>query len=416
MASAPILSNRPRTALVVGAGVVGVATAYALARRGVQVTLVDRQQGPGLGASFANGAQLSYLYTDALASPAMLPQIPALLLGRVDAFRLRFSADPEYIAWLLLFLRNCTAARFAQNTLGALQLTLESRAAMADLLAAHPLDFAHEITGKLNVYRSRTGFARMHQIAALKRPACVQAGTQQRIISAAEAVELEPALAGTAPDIVGALYSPSEAVGDAQRFCTGLLAVLQNEYGVQTRFGWATARIDLSNAGCTALSEDGEQLHTDIAILCTGVDANTLLRPHGLKVPVIAMKGYSLTAPPGAAAPRLSITEMDARFVVSNLGGQIRIAGLADLGQRDTTVDPRRFAALLERAQSILPNAADYAASYQHWAGLRPMSPNSRPLIARPRPALAYNLGHGALGWTMAMGSGERLAKLVMAD
>lgn len=407
---APSASEGParsgRGAIVLGAGVVGVATAYALASRGLEVTIVDRDEGPGRGTSFANGAQLSYVYTDALAAPAMLARIPWLAMARDPAFRLSPSLDPDFLRWGLSFLRNATASRFHANTLEGLRLGLESRLAMHRLLERHPIEFAHAAPGKIHLYESRAGLAAASRLAESKRAA----GAVQHVLGPQEVLAVEPALESVVPRIAGAIHSPQEEVGDPWRFCVSLTECLKRDYGVRTRFGVDVARLDLSSPRPALIAADGERLEDDRLAICAGVDAPRLLRTAGLRVPLWPMKGYSITAPIGAQGPMASITDVSRKLVFCSLAGKMRIAGLADLGKRDLGIDRRRLDALTAAARSALPDAADYDRIESSWAGLRPMTPNSLPVIERPRPGVVLNLGHGALGWTYALGSAERAA------
>ena len=397
-------------ALVIGAGVVGVTTAYALARRGISVTIVDRAGEAGRGTSFANGAQLSYLYTDALASPAMLQSVPRMLLALEPAFRLRPSLDPDFIRWGLHFLRNCTASRFRRNTLEGLKLGLESRRAMHNLLERHALDFGYEAGGKLHLIEGRSAMQAARSTVKLKQ----EMGARQQLITPAEAVRLEPALAERAQSLSGAIYSPQEEVGDPYRFCAALLARLKAQYGVRTRLGGTVRRLEVAGARTIAVMDDGERHTARHVAVCAGIDAPKLLAGAGIKVPIWPMKGYSLTARPGPQAPRMSVTDVARRIVFCPLSNTIRIAGLADLGHRDTTVDPRRLRSLTDAAKASLPAAADYDAPLSNWAGLRPMTPSSLPIIRRERGGILLNVGHGTLGWTFAMGAAERAAALAM--
>jgi D-amino-acid dehydrogenase len=223
-----------RSVMVLGAGVIGVCTSYALARRGWSVTLVDRAHGAARETSFANGAQLSYTYTDALAQPALLRKIPGLLAGLDPAFRIRPSFDPQFLCWTLAFLRNCTEARFARNTLAGLELALESQIAMQKLEARHRIDFAQQTAGKMLIYRDGQAFARAQQVSRLKQ----RDGVEHYILSGGEAKAIEPALADVG-SIEGAVWAPREAVGDPHRFCQAMVDILQKDYQVRTVFGFA---------------------------------------------------------------------------------------------------------------------------------------------------------------------------------
>lgn len=402
---------RTSTAIVLGAGVVGVTTAYALAQRGIQVTLVDRHGEPAMGTSHANGAQLSYLYTDALASPRIWRQLPALLLGQDSAFRFRVRPDPDYAFWLLAFLRNCTSGRFERNTLATFDLAMESRLRMDELLARHDLEFDHVENGKMHLYPDAGLRPLVQEIRRLK-PADAD---EQVILSHEEACEIEPALVTANPKPAFVLYSPKEAVGDPYHFARELLGVLKAQYGVTVRFGEDAIALEEKGGEAVLTLEGGETLTADQLVVCTGLPPR-FLRRLGLKLPVCPMKGYSFTAPAGPAAPDVSLTDTQRRTVITRLGDAVRVAGLADLGWRETGIDQTRLESLIRAARDGLPQAADYEATYNHWTGLRPMTPDTQPRIGRLSPAIAYNLGHGMLGWTLAMGSSERLARLITGN
>ena len=397
-------------ALVIGAGVVGMATAYALARRGLSVTVVDRGAEPARGTSFANGAQLSYAYTEPLAAPALLPILPLLVLGRDSAFRFRPSLDPDFIRWALAFLRNCTPARFSRNMLAGLKHGLESRAAMHALLDRHPIDFGHVKAGKLHLLEGEAAVEAASSLVEIKR----SAGIEQRLLTPDEAADLEPSLRGRASRLSAAVHSPEEEVGDPYLFSVGLAEILRREYGVRTRFGTSVERLERNGRAGTVETSTGERIEAKQVAICTGVDTPALLRGSGIKAPIWPMKGYSLTAPPGAQPPRLSITDAARRLVFCRLSGEIRVAGLAELGNRDTSIDPRRLDTLVRAARSSMPEAADYGSIRSRWTGLRPMSPSSLPIIRRGGGSVVLNVGHGALGWTFAMGAAERAADLVL--
>ncbi|WP_287598152.1 FAD-dependent oxidoreductase [Thermomonas sp.] len=394
---------------VIGAGVVGLGTAWALARRGVRVLLLERANGPALGASFANGAQLSYAYTDAMAGPALWKQLPGMLAGGDAAFRVRASLDPHFWAWGLALLRNATAARLQRNTLATLALALESKAAMDALLARHPIDFQHRVAGKLHVYYDASALPKARAMIDTKR----SFGVRQQLLSPAEAIAAEPALAD-ARGMVGAVHSPDEEAGDPWRFCCGLLQILQAQYGMQARFGFDLQRAQRDGTHWRLHAASGDSVRVGKVAVCAGIDSHALLRTLGLASPLMAIKGYSFTAPCGTHAPRASITDTARKLVFCRLGERIRVAGLADLNHWDPKPDPARMQQLIAMARDSLPEAADYEAIEHRWAGLRPATPPSNPVIRQPRDGLVLNIGHGMLGWTLAMGSGERAANLLL--
>lgn len=395
--------------IVLGAGVVGMATAYAAALRGLSVRLVDRAPGPGLGASFANGAQLSYAYTDALASPSLWKKLPRMALGLDPAFRMHWSADPGFLRWGLAFLRNTGHARFCGNTLAVLKLALESRAAMHALLQRHRIDFNHAPAGKMHLYRDAGTLAGAADIVAIKR----SHGAVQELLSPRQAIDLEPALAH-APALAGVVYSPQEEVGDPHRFCLGLLAVLQTDYALRANFGFEVADLALGPNGVAVETRDKHRLQARYLVVCAGIEAMALSRRIGIHAPLMPMKGYSFTAPPGSHAPAISITDTSRKIVFCRLGDKMRVAGLAELGNGSIALDPARSRLLVAMARESLPDAARYELIDSTWAGLRPMTSDSVPIIRRERPGVVLNMGHGMLGWTLAMGAGERAINLLL--
>lgn len=401
-----------QSVLVVGTGVVGMATAYALARRDFAVTLVDQASSVGQGASFANGAQLSYAYTDALATPKLLRHMPALALGMDPVFRLKPSVDPHYLGWLLRFLRNCTRDRALDSTLAGLALGLESRLALHDLLAQHPLDFAHDAPGKLHIYKDKAGFAGAVTMARLK----AAHGAQQQVLSQQEALDVEPALSAYGDDFVGAIYSPEDELGDPHRFCGALLEVLTKSYGVIFQSGVRVAEIRPSVTQPALVSAAGDEFHADHVVICAGLGSSQLVRRFGLCDALMPMKGYSITAPMGAHPPKTSITDVSRKLVLCPLNGAIRVAGLAELGEWDAAPKKDRLAQMVNSAQAAFPEAAIYDAPRSIWAGIRPMTANSLPIIQNVAPGVTVNIGHGMLGWTYAMGSAERAARCVMTQ
>lgn len=400
--------SRREEIIVLGAGVVGMATALTLADRGHRVTVVDGARGPGLGTSFANGAQLSFAYTDALASPSVLGQIPRILLGLDSALRFRLHLDPDFLRWSLAFLRNCSAGAFRRSTLAGLTLAAQSRRALAVLTERHALDYGHSVPGKIHLYRTSASFAAAEAMVALKR----EAGITQTLLDPDAAVALEPMLAAVRNEIVGALHTADEAVGDPHRFCTVAHEALLRAGG-SSMFDLPVERIEVKGTRPTIVTRCGSRVPADRVVLAAGTAAPRLAHGLGVYLPVQPMKGYSVTAPTGAATPAASITDVANRVVFARLGNRMRIAGLAELGRRDASVDPKRLRTLVDSARAALPQAADYDNIESSWAGLRPMTPDSLPITRTIAPGVIANTGHGGLGWTWAAGSAERVAHII---
>lgn len=367
--------------------------------------MLDGAPGPAMGTSHANGAQLSYCYTDALGSPATLSAMPRMLF-RNDGVSFRMSLRPSYLLWLWAFLRNCSQSRFEANTLAVLDLALQSRAAMDALCTRHDLDFRHRVAGKIHLLYSPRDRARAEMVRTLK----ARAGCEQHLLAREELTQLDPALADIDQSVIGAISTPSEVVGDPFQFCTGLSKILTREYGVDARFGEMVEGITEGAGDARVALQSGEIAHADVVVVATGTGSNRLLAPLGLGERIEAMKGYSFEVPMTEQSPRVSVTDGKRRLVFTHLGDRLRIAGIAELGERSRTVDPARMEWMIRAARECLPHGGDYARADHFWTGLRPVTPSSQPLVKRATKRIAINTGHGALGWTLAMGSAERLA------
>ena len=399
---------------VIGGGVIGVTTAAELARRGLRVTLLERSATLGSGATARNGGQLSYSYADALGSQALLFDLPRLLCGRDPAFRIRVSADPSFLIWAGRFLASCTSARFSASTLAVLRLALRSRSALAALRERHPdLTFDYSASGKLHLYDSADKFQAAKESMAFKN----RLGCDQRALSPDEVVALEPAVASWGREIVGAIHSPVDEAGNPYAFTQSLAAIAVREYDLTILTGVAVERFFLEGDRIRAVGTPRGVVEADLFVLTAGPEAPALARLVGMRLPIYPLKGYSVTLPATANSPCISITDSRARIVFCRLGKQVRIAGMADLGRPNRIIERRRIEELMAAAQTCLPDAADWSADPQCWTGLRPMTPDSRPIIgATPIANLILNCGHGMLGWTLACASAELAAAEIVGE
>jgi len=399
--------------LVLGGGVVGVTTANALARLGMPVTLLE-QSALGNGATHGNGAQLSYAYSDALGSPSVFRSLPELLFGLDPAFRAHLSFDPRFWIWMGRFLANCSAARFKANTLAVLRLALQSRAALAALIARHgDLAFDHCRPGKLHIYDDPAKLEAARVGMTLKNAF----GLEQHALSAEEAIAVEPALASSGRKIAGAIHSPNDEAGDAYLFTQSLAAIAAREHHLQILTGQRAQHLIKEGRRIRAVQTPSGLIEADIFVLAAGCDSSALARTAGVRLPIFPMKGFSATLPASTGSPRLSITDARAKIVFCTLNGRIRIAGMADLGRGDVTVEPDRIQRLMADAKCCLPNAANWDADPHFWAGIRPMTPDSRPIISSTSVSNLYiNSGHGMLGWTLACGSADLITALITGE
>ncbi|MBN9427058.1 MAG: D-amino acid dehydrogenase [Burkholderiales bacterium] len=402
-------------AIVLGAGVIGVTSAYFLNRLGFAVTVVDRQLEPAAETSFANGGQISVSHAEPWANPAA-PLKLLKWLTRADApllFRPR--ADLRQWLWCLAFLRECTPARTRANIERIVRLGLYSRATLQALRHATGIHYDERTRGILHFYTDPAEFA------AAAGPARLMSdfGCERRIVSADEAVAIEPALRHVHAQLAGATYTAADESGDARRF-TRELAALCRANGVEFLMGHHVTALRAEGgrlAHVEATDAEGRyvKLTADRYVLALGSYSALLAAPLGLRLKVYPAKGYSVTMPVADAslAYDVSLTDDGSKLVFSRLGDRLRIAGTAELAGYDRSLNMMRCEAIVRRTQQLFPGAGD-TSKVEYWSGLRPTTPSNVPYIGATRYAnLFLNTGHGTLGWTHACGSGRALADLM---
>lgn len=397
--------------VVIGAGVIGVTTAYYLSQHGCRVTVVDRSNDVANGASYANAGQLSYSFADALAKPDFVSKIPALLAGRDRGYRVRLG--PDLIPWGLRFLSQCTTRRAADNTVAVLKSALRSERLMQELREELPFDFYHRAAGKLVLLSNEEELRAAQTTVDLKR----RHGCETQILDPGAALDVEPALAEVTEFFAGAVYSKTDSVADSLSFATGLKEVLEKSGRVTFRLGAQVSRLVNNGRKLKSIQFQDGELTADAVVVCAGAWSGSLLRPLGIKPFVYPVRGYSVTLPAGTAAPAASVTVSSRKIVFSRMNGRIRIAGFADFAGFRTDADADRINALQDVARDYAPLAADYDADgRQEWGGFRPMTPSGRPLVGPSGiDGLYLNTGHGMLGWTLACASGHDIAQDIAA-
>jgi D-amino-acid dehydrogenase len=394
--------------VVVGGGVIGLTSAWALLEAGQRVTLVERSTELAGGASRANGGQLSYRYVSPLADAGVPLKAMRWLMDPDGPLRFRLEAKPQQWSWLAQFLAKCRAPVNRVATERLLRLGAFSQQTFADWQAeAHWDGIALREPGKLVVYRNPTEFDRVRRRSA-------QGGTEQAL-DAAACVALEPALAHAAPELAGGIFTPGEAVADCHALCQRLGEQLR----AHPRFGGllqAQAQGFVQQDGrVTALRTDSGQLAGDSFVIAAGLHSRQLAATVGLSLPLYPLKGYSLTAPigPGHRPPEVSVTDFEKKILYARIDQQLRIAAMVDLVGDDESLDTQRLASLHRAVRQMFPDAADYAAAVP-WAGLRPATPGGVPILGPTRlQGLWLNVGHGALGFTFSFGSARVLASLM---
>ena len=396
--------------LVLGAGVVGVTTAYYLAKSGCRVTVVDRAGDVAQGTSFANAGQLSYSFTDALAKPSLLAELPRILMGRDRGMRVRI--DVSFFVWGIKFVAQCTDRRASRNTLALLDAALRSSDLMKDVCDDVSLEFAHRRAGKLVLLPDASALRHAARMTTTKN----ERGCDVDVLSASETIRVEPAVASMRDRFAGAVYARGDDVGDARMFSEGLKKHLENTDQVTFRFDAVVTGLLEHDGAVDGVRLEDEELTADATVVCLGASSRQLLKRVGIPVPIYPVRGYSVTLPAGSAPPDVSTTIQEHRIVFSRIGDRMRIAGFADFRGFDTSRDAERVRALLDIARRIAPEAARYdVADVRPWGGFRPMTPDGQPLVgAVGKRGLFINTGHGMLGWTLGCATAYDIAKTVI--
>jgi D-amino-acid dehydrogenase len=409
--------------LVLGSGLLGVSSAYYLSQLGHEVTVVDRQANPAAETSFANGGQISVSHAEPWANPSA-PIKVLQWLGKEDApllFRIR--ADMRQWLWGLQFMRECTPARRRHNIEQIVRLGTYSRDMLQELRRNTGLHYDQRTQGILHFYTSQKEFESAEGPAAQMR----ELGCDRRVVSADEAVKLEPALKHIRPQLAGATYTAEDESGDANRFARELVKLCEAA-GVKFLMSHTiTALRETGGQIDHVEATDGEgrfqKLSADSYVLAMGSLSPLYVQPLGINLPIYPAKGYSVTMPvkDASMAHQVSLTDDEYKLVFSRLtpqegdprGDRLRIAGTAEFNGYDRDLNRVRCEAIVRRVEQLFPGAGDTAqASY--WTGLRPATPSNVPIIGKSKlPNLYFNTGHGTLGWTHACGSGKSIARIV---
>jgi D-amino-acid dehydrogenase len=396
--------------VILGAGVVGVATAWHCMRAGHEVTVVDRQPGAGLETSFANAGQLSYGHASPWAGPGVPLKALKWMAMKHRPLVIWPRPEPAMLRWLWQMLANCNADSYALNRARMLRLAEYSKLALASLRQATGIAYDGQSRGTLQVFR------KAEQLDAALRDSAIltRAGIEHEIVDADGCIAAEPALALVRERLAGGLRMPGDETGDAHLF-TQRLAALCAEAGVTFRYGTAVSGIATEGGRATGLVTAAGAIAADAVVVAAGSYSTALLRPLGIAIPVYPVKGYSLTIPveDADAAPVSTVMDETYKVGITRLGDRIRVGGTAELAGFSTRLRAPRRATLEAAVSTLFPRGGDPAKG-RFWTGLRPMTPDGTPIVGPTRvPGLFVNTGHGTLGWTMAAGSGRLMADLV---
>jgi D-amino-acid dehydrogenase len=396
---------------VLGAGVIGVSTAWHLARAGAEVVVFERQPGPALETSFANAGQVSPGYSTPWAAPGIPLKALKWLFQRHAPLAIRPDGSLGQWTWLARMLGQCTADRYAINKRRMMRLAEYSRDVLRELREDAQLSYEQRSLGTLQLFRSAA------QLDAAGRDVEVlrSFGVPFTLLGRDELAGAEPALARVAHRLSGGLRLPNDETGDCHLF-TRQLADRAAALGVRFAYGSVVSGLEVEGSRVSAVRLGDERVPVDACVVALGSHTPALLAPLGIEVPVYPVKGYSLTVPvcDESSAPVSTVLDETYKVAVTRFDRRIRIGGMAELAGHDLTLRPQRRATLEKVVQDLFPGAGELSAG-QFWTGLRPMTPDSTPIVgATPVGRLFLNTGHGTLGWTMAAGSGRLITDLVL--
>ena len=396
--------------IVLGSGVIGVASAYYLTEAGHEVVVLDRQEGPALETSFANAGEVSPGYASPWAAPGIPLKALKWLFMRHRPLFIWPRPDPDLIRWGLRMLMNCTAKRYEINKGRMVPLAEYSRDLLRDLRAKADITYDERSQGTLQLFRTQKMLDGTGKDVAILQ----KYGVPYELLDVDGCVRVEPALGLVREKIAGGLRLPGDETGDCFKFTNALAAVCR-QHGVEFRNGTRIDGLRTEGGKITGVVTDKGTVTGDIYVMALGSYSPLLLRRIGIDLPVYPVKGYSLTIPitDPAGAPESTVMDETHKVAITRLGDRIRVGGMAELDGYSTKLRPARRATLDHVVTDLYPKGGD-AAKASFWCGLRPMTPDGPPVIGQERyDNLFLNTGHGTLGWTMACGSGRVLADLI---
>ena len=394
--------------VVIGAGIIGVTTAYNLRRDGHDVVVVERRSGVAQETSFANAGVMAPSYVAPWAQPGMPGKVLAYLFRAEAPIIFRPSLDPALWRWIARWLRECRLERFTRNKARMQRLAFYSQSELRALRELHQLDY-EQTTGYLQLFRAEKEIER----SAIARKMLDELGVAHALLTPEQARSIEPALHAATP-LAGALHLPGDETGNCAFFAQQLKDIAIRD-GVEFRFNVTAQRLQREQQRITGLRTDKGDINADAFVIAGGISSVALLRPLRIRLPMQPVKGYSATAAITAFehAPYIGVMDEAYKVAITRMGKRVRIAGTAELGTRGMELRDSALRTLLKVAQDWFPYAASYAKS-RFWIGARPMLPDGPPVLGKtPIANLFINAGHGSTGWMMACGSARVLADVI---
>ncbi|CAN7238782.1 D-amino acid dehydrogenase [Cupriavidus necator] len=399
--------------LVLGSGVIGVTSAWYLAKAGHEVTVVDREAGPALGTSFANAGQISPGY----ASPWAAPGVPLKAIKWMFQEHAPLSIRPDgtlfQLQWMWQMLLNCSAGRYAVNKERMVRLAEYSRDCIRALRAETGIAYEGRQQGTLQVFRTEEQL----QGAAKDIAVLEEAGVPYQLLSREELAASEPALAAVRHKLAGGLRLPNDETGDCALF-TQRLAGMAEMLGVKFLYNRSIDSLMTQGDAVTGAVVNGEPMAADLVVVALGSWTTQLVKPflRGMSnLPVYPLKGFSITVPLNdpSRSPVSTVLDETYKVAITRFEDRIRVGGMAQIVGYDRSLDPAKRRTLEHVVTDLFPGAGDVSRA-TFWTGLRPMTPDGTPIVGPTRVrGLWLNTGHGTLGWTMACGSGKLLSDLV---
>ena len=402
---------------ILGAGIVGLSTAYELNQRGFKVTVVESADQVGNGASGQNGAQLSYSYVQPLADPSIWTQLPELLFSSQSSLKWRPQFDAQQWLWLLSFLRACNRTDSAKSTADLIALARLSRTSLDAMRDREKIDCDFSNTGKLVLYSTQKSFAAAQKQMRLQE----SLGCEQQALDPLNCIQIEPALLEYKNKIVGGIFTASECAIDTLKLCTSLENILRAR-GVQFILGNSVQGLNVIGRRVTEVLTKSDSIDADFFVLACGSSSASLARSVKVSLPIYPVKGYSVTFDLAQTdilsenfAPHVNVTDTSRKIVFARLGQRLRVAGMAEILGYDASIDSNAIAKLIAATHHLFPQLETCPVS-QAWAGLRPATPTGLPVLGKREDApenLIFNTGHGGLGLTLAFGSAVQVASLI---
>ena len=395
--------------VVLGAGIIGVTSAYQLAKAGHEVTVVDRQQGPALETSFANAGEVSFGYCSPWAAPGIPMKAIKWLFMHHAPLILRPKVDAAMLSWLVKMLSNCTSERYAINKSRMLRLADYSRISLAAVREETGIAYDERMQGTLQLFRTQQQL----DASAKDVKALAADGVPYEVLDRDGCTRVEPALRHVRDKIVGGLLTPKDETGDCFKF-TNALAAKAVELGVRFQYGTTIKGLDIQDGQVRGVVTEGGRLGADAVVVALGSYSPLLLKPFDIRLPVYPVKGYSLTIPitDASRAPESTVMDETYKIAITRLGDRIRVGGMAEISGYTNDLGLPRRQTLEHSVTDLFPGGDVAKASF--WSGLRPMTPDGTPVIGPTKiKGLFLNTGHGTLGWTMSSGSARVISDLV---